>query len=321
MAFIADINSDISGCKVSSFADDTRIMKEITNPEDCNELQRSLKRIYEWVELNNMVLNDGKFEALRYGKHPACSKLYEAPNGALINLKDSVRDLGVTITSDAKFDTHINATVQKCRKQMGWILRVFSTREERPMMTLYKSLVMPIAEYCCQLWSSLSVGLITAIEGLQRTYTSKIAGLQGLNYWERLRKLSLYSLQRRRERYIIIYTWKILNGLAPNFSNAHLKIETYGAGTRLGERCRLPPIVRSGDGTIRDQSFIVLGPKLFNCLPIELRIFHGKLEVFKRLLDSFLASIDDTPPQPGYVVAAGGNSILQQLAYSRAQTL
>ena len=33
---------------------------------------------------------------------------------------------------------------------------------------------------------------------------------------ERLRKLNIISLQRRRERYILIHTWIILNGLAPN---------------------------------------------------------------------------------------------------------
>ena len=34
--------------------------------------------------------------------------------------------------------------------------------------------------------------------------------MQGLSYPERLAVLKLYSLQRRRERYIIIYVWKIL---------------------------------------------------------------------------------------------------------------
>ena len=48
-----------------------------------------------------------------------------------------------------------------------------------------------------------------AIEAIQRTFTYKITEVQHLNYWERLQELKLYSLQRRRERYIIIYIWKI----------------------------------------------------------------------------------------------------------------
>ena len=50
---------------------------------------------------------------------------------------------------------------------------------------------------------------IQAIEAIQRTFTYKITEVQHLNYWERLHDIKLYSLHRRRERYILIYIWKI----------------------------------------------------------------------------------------------------------------
>ena len=49
---------------------------------------------------------------------------------------------------------------------------------------------------------------IQAIEAIQRTFTYKITEVQHLGYLGRLHELKLYSLQRRRERYIIIYIWK-----------------------------------------------------------------------------------------------------------------
>ena len=45
-----------------------------------------------------------------------------------------------------------------------------------------------------------------------------ISGMQGLSYPERRTILKLYSFQRRRERYIIIYVWKTLECKVPNFS-------------------------------------------------------------------------------------------------------
>ena len=75
------------------------------------------------------------------------------------------------------------------------------------MLTLLKSLVIPLIEYCCQLWNPWKPKDIQAIEAIQRTFTCKITEVQHLNYWERLHELKLYSLQRRRERYIIIYIW------------------------------------------------------------------------------------------------------------------
>ena len=76
------------------------------------------------------------------------------------------------------------------------------------MLTLYKSMVRSLLEYCSPLWNSKNIGDIQILEGVQRTFTSRIGGCYELDYWERLQKLSLMSLQRRRERYIILHMWK-----------------------------------------------------------------------------------------------------------------
>ena len=144
--------------------------------------------------------------------------------------------------------------------------------------------------------------------------------MQNLSYWERLKRLNLYSLQRRRERYLVIYVWKIIQGLSPNFKRDDLKIKTYGDGSRLGRRCQLPPLIRTVEGSLRDKSFTMMGPKLFNELPVSIREFNGSLRSFKRKLNDLLLSVEDKPIMPGYVLAASGNSIVQQLAHSRAQT-
>ena len=83
---------------------------------------------------------------------------------------------------------------------MGLVLRVFQSREPSHMLILLKSLVIPLLEYCCQLWNPWKAKDIQAIEAIQRTFTYKITEIQHLNYWERLHELKLYTLQRRRER-------------------------------------------------------------------------------------------------------------------------
>ena len=83
------------------------------------------------------------------------------------------------------------------------------------MLTLFKALVMSRLDYGCQLWSPY-LSKQNMVEKVQRSFTRFISGMAGLSYTERLTVLNLYSLQRRRERYIIIYVRKILEGLVPN---------------------------------------------------------------------------------------------------------
>ena len=81
------------------------------------------------------------------------------------------------------------------------------------MLTLFNALVMSRLDYGSQLWSPHLTKHINIIEKTQRSFSRYISGMQGLSYPERLTVLKLYSLQRGRERYIIIYVWKFQSSL------------------------------------------------------------------------------------------------------------
>ena len=87
------------------------------------------------------------------------------------------------------------------------------------MLVLFKSLVQPHMDYCSQLWSPSSQLQINKLESVQRSLISKISdySLEGLSYWEKLLHLRMYSQERRRERYQIIFIWKITQGLVSGY--------------------------------------------------------------------------------------------------------
>ncbi|KAK3862420.1 hypothetical protein Pcinc_031720 [Petrolisthes cinctipes] len=64
LVLIGDIDTTLQHSEASSFADDTRIKKQISSVEDASYL--TLQRILEWAAENNMALNGDKFELLRY---------------------------------------------------------------------------------------------------------------------------------------------------------------------------------------------------------------------------------------------------------------
>ena len=122
----------------------------------------------------------------------------------------------VVISSDLLWFLHVSSLTSRARSVASWVLSAFKARDKTTMLTLYKSLVRSHLEYCCPLWNTNRVADINLIAGVQRSFTSKIWGSQNFNYWERLSSLNLMSLQRRRERYIIIHMWKVLRVVVPN---------------------------------------------------------------------------------------------------------
>ena len=150
------------------------------------------------------------------------------------------------------------------------------------MLTLWKLLVLPRLEYCCQLWSPYKMGHIMKLEALQRTFTSRITGLQQLNYWEWLQELKLYSLQRRCHHYTVIYVRKTLKGHVPNV----------GVEERLHPRRGRLCLVKSTEATTHRTAtlvhnfFLRSGPRLFNGIPNAIRdISEVWTDSFKDHLD------------------------------------
>ena len=61
-------------------------------------------------------------------------------------------------------------------------------------------------------WHPNKIGDMQKLGDVKLCITSKIFGIHYLNYWDRLKNLQLVSLQRRRERYIVLQMWKQLYG-------------------------------------------------------------------------------------------------------------
>ena len=202
--FINDLEQVVVSSTVSFFADDTRVSKQIGCYEDCLLLQDDLYRILEWSRCNNMMLHEQKFELLNHlhNSKSSCSELpfysealvYKVSCDNTLYPVEDVRDLGVMVSSDLSWSRHIGSMVSKARSTLSWMFSVFKTRDRTVMTTLYKSLIRSLLEYCCPLWNPGKVTEIHLIEGVQRTFTSRIGGLQHLNYWERLKQLKMMSL-------------------------------------------------------------------------------------------------------------------------------
>ena len=316
LIMIHDIDEHIYHSVLSSFADDTRLMKEISSTSDVQFLQNDLNAVYKWTDSNNMQLNGLKFEHISYGKLENLKdhSIYLSDNYHTIETKNQVKDLGVILDANMTYDQHIQTQIDKVKNISAWIYRTFITRDT--MLTLWNSLAIPPLDDCLQLWSPSKRSLIQNLEKLQKAFLKGLPQLQNLNYWEKLNKLKLFSLERRRERYRIIYTWCIIEGLVPNFNYENGKggIQCY-RNQRMGRKCHLISVNVKHKNIWRD-CLSEEGPRLFNVLPKALQnTSKWTKEVFKKQLDHFLSTLPDEPLLPNYfhLRRADSNSVKEMV--------
>jgi len=150
--------------------------------------------------------------------------------------------------------------------------------------------------------------------------------MEKLDYHQRLKECGLYSLERRRERYMIIYGWQQLENIKENVLELKVsnrsktrRIQLGDIKTYLEDGTRINPSVKTQ---------ILNSParkieRLFSCMPSYLRDITGKsTEFFKRKLDDWLMKVvSDEPKLSVYAgrTSALSNSITDQYSPSNRE--
>merc|ERR1712240_503974 len=117
-----------------------------------------------------------------------------------------------------------------------------------------------------------------------RAWTRRCYQIKGQHFWERLRLLGISSIQRRQERFRIILTWKIIEGLVPHHGGIQSIWRPY-----KGRLILEPNIKQSSKAkSLQESSFSIQAARLFNSLPKCIRDYRtadgGTLDGFKRTL-------------------------------------
>ena len=207
--FINDIDTavDCIHCYLFKFADDTKGVRVVNSKENAFQLQNDLNKLVEWSVEWQMLFNYDKCHILHLGaKNPRCNYTL---NGNDLTSVEVEKDLGVHITDTCSPSQHVNYVASKANQTLGQLLRVFTYRDRRVFVDLYKKYVRPNLEYCVQAWSPWLKQDIDVLENVQRRAVFAISGLSG-SYEDRLSAIKLLSLQDRRKRGDMLETFKIV---------------------------------------------------------------------------------------------------------------
>merc|ERR1712240_909911 len=148
---------------------------------------------------------------------------------------------------------------------------------------MFISLVRPSIDYCSQVWGPCEDPVLDSLEKVLKDFSKLIPEIRNFSYEERLKRLNLHSIQRRFDRYRVIYMKKIQLGLVPNPGVVmdHTPVSRNGATFKVPDKNLL---TNEWSSMSRKESFQYRGPKLFN-----------SIDNFKSKFYEYLSLIPDNP--------------------------
>ena len=188
LLYINDLPSAVSCCTTALFADDSKCFKEISSLTDCILLQRDIDQLYEWSRTWHMSFNPGKCKVLSITRRTNPYHSNYSMNGTQIEHVGTFKDLGVVIDKSLSFNSHIHELVLKCNKVCGLIKRSVGFKApDTVKLQLFKSLCLPLLDYCSPVWSPQSKSLLKTIESVQRSMSKFLSPTSSqLPYVQRL---------------------------------------------------------------------------------------------------------------------------------------
>ena len=137
--------NDVGG--VSLFADDTKFYSR-----GATELQACLDNFDLWLKSRQLNLAVNKCHTFHIGKSKSHHPSFTINNTA-ISSSHVVKDLGISLSDNLKWATHVNRVYRNATFSSYHIIRFSKTRNIWVLPRLYKAYVRPKVEYSTPVWS------------------------------------------------------------------------------------------------------------------------------------------------------------------------
>ena len=153
LLYINDLPDSLQS-QVRLFADDTAVYLTVQGQSDNAMLQGDLDLLQKWENLWDMEFNPSKCQVVHITRSPRPIKTSYTMHGHVLDSVDSARYLGVDISSNLSFSTHINRISSNASKSLGYLKRNILTKHPGIREAAYKTIVRPQLEYASTVWSN-----------------------------------------------------------------------------------------------------------------------------------------------------------------------
>ena len=279
--YINDLPEGLSS-KIRLFADDTIIYIAVSSTEDATILQADLDRLADWETKWMMEFHPAKCQVLTITKKRKQIRHNYTLRGTSLEHVNAAKYLGVTFTSDLRWNTHITNISNKANRTLGFIRRNLQIQNEQLKITAYNTLVRPQLEYASSVWDPHTINNINKLEKVQRTAARYVK-----NRWRRkssvgnmIQQLGWPPLSQRREQQRLGTMYKIHHGqVEVNINHQYIQPAQRSTRTSHALAYQLP----YSANTYHQNSYFPRTVTAWNALP-ETIVMAPSVEAFKARL-------------------------------------
>jgi hypothetical protein len=220
----------LSGSTVSLrlYADDTAEYYADYSPMVLNyNINKELNIIKDWLTRNKLSINTVNTQALVMGTntYKYDLKLGDTP----VEIKDSLKILGVAIDSKLTYDEHLKIQLSKAYGKTRALCRIRRFISAHVMIQLYKRplSVLPHLEYCGPVLVGITKSLSSKLEDANYyiTHFRTLSGLSKSDSYESiLKSINMRTLEHRRYYQVLLLLFKCIKNKGPNYINDFFKL-------------------------------------------------------------------------------------------------
>ena len=243
--YINDLHIYLQNSHVNLYADDTAISVSGTNLDVIKlKMQTELDEAGKWFNRNELTLNVSKTKIMFFGTHMSLQgteKIEIKYNKEIVQHVDKYKYLGIMLDPRLTFSKHIEHMRAKTMYRIGVISRARKHISQAVAVMLYKSLVIPVYDYCDIIYDTLTLEDACALQRMQNCALRAI--LQEDSYASvhtMHNDLHIEWLRERRECHTAHFVYKCLNEMFPNIPIWYILVSKVSTRvTRSSERCDL----------------------------------------------------------------------------------
>jgi hypothetical protein len=271
LLYVNDMPNASKVLKAILFADDTNLFYSGNNIKNmCDVVSKELMHLNQWFIVNKLSLNVSKTNFMIFSNRNVAGDYRIKIDGSNIERVFVTKFLGVHIDAKLSWKNHIDSIKTKISKNVSIMYRVKYLLDSKALYALYCSLILPYLNYCCEIWGN---NFHTRLEPLIKLQKRAMRIVEHCGYREHTKPIFHNYRTLRLDDLVKLTTmslmYKVHNGDLPIHILQYFKI----VNTTHCHRTRQRNDLKIQWCRTRQKSFSlsVLGPKIWNNLPINIK--------------------------------------------------